>query len=225
MQRGRSHLTLTSGVDTTSLVCLAVVLGLVQMGFGNELGRKIVTQGNGQGAVACLACHGMDGAGNAAAGFPRLAGLDAAYMVKQVHDFQAGTRVNPIMLPIAQALTADELAAVSQYYATQDGGQPPRVSAADRTPANLGERLALRGAWDRNIPACDSCHGPGGIGVGPSFPRLAGQHALYMATQLRAWKTGLRHNDPNGLMQSVAERLSDDDIDAVVTYFAQIGQH
>jgi cytochrome c553 len=222
---GRSQPALTSRVYAACVLFMGVVFGLVQSGSSNEFGLKIVMQGNGKGAVACLACHGMDGAGNAAAGFPRLAGLDAAYMAKQVRDFKTGARSNPIMLPIAQAITEGELIAVSQYYAAQDGGKPMLVGRVDRIPTTLGERLALRGAWDRNIPECVSCHGPGGIGVGPVFPRLGGQHAPYLAGQLRAWKAGTRKNDPNRLMQPIAAQLTDEEIDAVAAYFSKLGQN
>ncbi len=215
-----------SRIPVVYWVCLllSLMIGTLSPGFSNELGLKMVTQGNGKGVLPCVACHGMDGAGNAAAGFPRLTGLDATYMAKQIRDFKAGTRVNPIMLPIAKSITEAELLAVSQYYAAQDGASPQLVNRVDRSPSKPGERLALRGAWDRNIPECVSCHGPGGIGVGPAFPRLGGQHAVYLAAQLRAWKTGTRKNDPNQLMQPIAAKLTDDEINAVAAYFAQLGQ-
>ena len=46
----------------------------------------------------------------------------------------------------------------------------------------------LRGAWERNIPECVACHGPAGMGVGASFPPLAGQSAQYLGAQLNAWR-------------------------------------
>ena len=68
---------------------------------------NIYLQGGAQpGATACVACHGADGMGLAPAGFPRLAGLSADYLSKQLHDFQSGKRVSPVMQPLAKALTA-----------------------------------------------------------------------------------------------------------------------
>ncbi|MDC6690008.1 c-type cytochrome, partial [Leclercia adecarboxylata] len=65
-------------------------------------GQTIYTQGGANpAAMACGTCHGADGMGMAAAGFPRLAGIDAGYMRKQLADFRSGTRANPIMQPIA----------------------------------------------------------------------------------------------------------------------------
>ncbi|MEO8408995.1 MAG: hypothetical protein ABI478_00365, partial [Propionivibrio sp.] len=47
-----------------------------------DIGLQIATQGNSDGAIACTSCHGPDGMGNAAAGFPRLAGMDAGYLAR-----------------------------------------------------------------------------------------------------------------------------------------------
>ena len=188
-----------------------------------DLGQQIATQGNSRGAVACVACHGPTGAGNAAAGFPRLAGLNADYLTKQLRDYQSGARDNPIMQPIAQALDEQEQVSVSAYYAAQEGSPAPLIGRADRAPQSLGERLATRGAWERDVPECVSCHGPGGAGVGAAFPRLAGQHASYIEQQLQAWKQGSRDNDPNQLMRPVAEKLTDEESAAVAAYFAQLG--
>lgn len=184
-----------------------------------ELGERIATQGNGKGAMACVACHGANGEGNAAAGFPRLSILDAGHMAKQLEDYKQSGRNNPVMQPIAAALSIEEMAAVAAYYAQRDGEVEPDSSAAPEALVE-GERLALRGAWDDNVPACVSCHGPGGKGVGESFPALAGQHAGYLKSQFMAWKDGSRSNDPNELMKVVADRLSEEQIDAVAAYFA-----
>src|SRR5690606_8409465 len=78
-----------------------------------------------------------------------------------------------------------------------------------------GEKLALRGDWDRYVIACVSCHGPGNAGVGSDFPRLAGQHPEYIKAQLVAYRDGIRTNDPINLMSSIAQRMNDHDIDAV----------
>ena len=82
-------------------------------------GQKIFTQGGANpAAMACLGCHGPDGKGIAAAGFPRLAGLPAGYLSKQLHDWRDGTRKQPVMEPLAKALSEDEIKAVSAYLAS-----------------------------------------------------------------------------------------------------------
>jgi len=179
-------------------------------------GERLARQGNQQGATACIGCHGADGGGNASAGFPALAGLNADYLARQLRDYRDDTRNNPIMKPIASALSEQERQDVAAYYASL---APVRndATAKDNAP---GQQLALRGDWENTIPACVSCHGPGGRGIDPDFPALAGQHASYITAQLRAWREGKRRNDDNGLMRVVAERMTDVQIQAVADYFA-----
>ena len=172
-------------------------------------------------AMACVTCHGAEAEGMAAAGFPRLAGLSAVYMKKQLADFASADRANPIMQPIAAALSPAEADAVTTMLANKPR---PDVERIGRTAAaqGLGETLALRGAWERNIPECVSCHGPSGVGVGDSFPPLVGQSAQYLSSQLIAWSQGTRKNDPNDLMGHIARGLTEDEIKAVSVYFANL---
>lgn len=181
----------------------------------------IVTQGKGA-AIACASCHGMEGAGNSAAGYPALAQMPQAYFTKQIADFKSGTRSHAVMTPIAKALTPEDAEAAASFYATLPRPQSPSAPA-DAGMIARGENLAVNGAWDRNLPACFKCHAPGGIGVAPSFPPLAGQHVGYTVSQLQAWKAGKRTNDPLMLMKTVAEKLSDDDMRAVAAYLATLG--
>lgn len=203
----------------------AVVLtGLVafsQPSIGAQAGKSIAMQGNGKGATACVACHGADGSGQAGAGFPALAGMDADYLAKQLNDFKQGTRKNPVMAPVAKALTAEESKAVSKYYSakTPVAGSKPKVS---QSVLKTGKNLAEKGNWPKEIPACFACHGPGATGVAGTFPALAGQHASYITSQIQAWKSGQRSNDPDDLMKAVAERLSDAEIKAVSAYLSSL---
>ena len=177
----------------------------------------IARQGNGKGAAPCMACHGADGEGMAAAGNPRLAGLDATYLQRQLDDFASGTRANPVMQPSASALSKDERAAMAKYYSSM----PVPAHAAAAAPADgVGAWLATRGDWSRDLPGCDQCHAPGGVGVGANFPPLAGQSAAYIEAQLRAWQHGTRRNDPLALMQHVAKALTPQEIKAVSGWFA-----
>ena len=182
---------------------------------------SIVTQGNGA-AVACASCHGVDGAGNSQAGFPALAQLPAAYFAKQIADFKAGTRSHPIMTPIAKAMSLEEAESSARHYASQP---LPKSGASKADPAVIarGKNLAINGAWDRQVPPCFKCHAVDGLGVAPAFPPIAGQHAAYTVSQLQAWKTGARTNDPQTLMKTVAENLSEEDIHAVAEYLATLG--
>lgn len=180
---------------------------------------SIAAQGNGQGAAPCSSCHGPDGAGMPAAGFPRLAGLDAAYMLRQLDDFASGARDNAVMKPTAAALSEAERKALASYYSKL--ALPAATAApADTSGNQLGQQLAMRGRWSEQVPACVQCHGPQGVGVGEHFPALAGQPAKYIADQLHAWQQGTRKNDPLGMMKHVAQALNDADIQAVADWFA-----
>lgn len=182
--------------------------------------QQLVTQGNGRGATACASCHQANGAGQAQAGFPRLAGINADYLVSQIEAFKNGTRKNPTMEPIAKALSPEEARAVAAYFAQQKIPVPPAPQVSPEV-LQRGERLATRGHWrDKNLPACIQCHGPNGEGVGGDFPMLAGQHASYIQAQLEAYKNGTRKSDPLALMRTVAEKLSAEDMQAVAAYFA-----
>lgn len=178
----------------------------------------IAHAGNGRGAAPCMACHGADGAGQAAAGNPRLAGLDAAYLQKQLDDFASGARSNPVMQPTATALSEDERHAMATYYSQLPLAAKPATALP--APDSAGAVLATRGDWSRGVPGCVQCHGPGGSGVGANFPPLAGQPASYIEAQLKAWQQGTRHNDPLQLMQHLSAALSAQDIEAVAAWFA-----
>lgn len=181
----------------------------------------IVTQGNGA-AAACASCHGADGAGNAQAGYPALAQLPQTYLTKQIADFKSGTRSNPVMTPIAKGLSTEDSKSAARYFANL---AHPKTKPVTGDPVLIarGQNLALNGAWDRQVPPCFKCHAAGGLGVPPVFPPIAGQHAAYTVSQLLAWKSGARSNDPQKLMKTVAENLTDDDVHSVAEYLATLG--
>lgn len=64
---------------------------------------------------------------------------------------------------------------------------------------------------------CQSCHGPGGNSTTPQYPKLAGQHASYIARALHEYKSGARQNP---IMAGMVAGLSDEDIDNLAAYFA-----
>lgn len=203
-----------------ALAVLLLAAGLAQAQGDPEKGRTLVMQGDGQGGAPCLACHGLDGSGNADATFPRLAGLDAGYLAAQLRDFRDGRRTSPVMAPNAAKLSDQQIEDVSAYYAAQKTPTAKVASNADLVAK--GEKLVKRGDWDNYIVPCETCHGPGAQGVDSTFPSLAGQHASYIRQQLEAWQSGARSNDPNQLMLAIAARLNKDQIEAVAAYLAQL---
>ena len=186
-------------------------------------GQKIATQGTASGVPACIACHGEAGQGNADIGMPRLAGTGIGYLQEQLAAFADGKRPSDTMEPFAKLLTEAERSALAQYFSSLPPPQGARTSdPADPAPSDTGAWLATRGRWADGVPACASCHGPGGAGVGAAFPPLAGQPAAYIEQQLQNWKAGKRPPGVYGVMpQAVASKLSDADIHAVALYYAQ----
>lgn len=192
---------------------------------GAQAGRTLAQQGfPARGVAACASCHGAQGEGNAAAGFPRLAGQSSVYLARQLLSYAQGGRDNPVMSPIAKSLSPEERTAVSVYYA----GLPPAEAASGgqapgNAPGNVerGRTLATVGDETLMVQGCANCHGPGGVGEAPDYPLLAGQHAGYLAAALEAFKNGSRNNDPSGQMSIIAKRLSSEDIAALAAYFSR----
>lgn len=178
----------------------------------------------GQAASAvCAACHQADGSGMNIPGgesWPRLAGLNAEYMYKQLTDFRDGHRTSGSMVPFSSMLTDQQLKDVSIYYSQLPATPAQGSEGVDQAMLDHGERLATRGDWDRYIVPCAACHGPGNQGAGPDFPGIAGQHAGYIQQQLVDWQQGIRHNDPQLLMLAIAERMNDYDIQAVSAWLS-----
>ena len=164
--------------------------------------------------TVCGACHGADG-NSATPAFPKLAGLDSAYLHKQLEDFQAKRRQSEIMQPMVDALSEQELAGLAAYFA---GKKSVRGAATEPALVETGRKLYGDGNPVSGVPACSGCHGADGEGNG-RFPRLAGQHAEYMTNQLKLFAASARKNDKR-LMQAVAYRLTEKEMHAVAQFLA-----
>jgi cytochrome c553 len=172
--------------------------------------------------ASCASCHGAAGLGNAAAGFPALAGMSSTYIEHQLYDFKHGTRDNEIMKNMAIGLNGAQRKAIGDYYAAL---KVPAAKEPDPLPNGLGAEIAMNGDWGNKttgLPSCDSCHGPYGVGVGDEFPRLAGQPKAYLAAQLNDWRSGSRKNGPLHLMSYVASKLTPAQIEAVAGYYSKL---
>ena len=66
---------------------------------------------------------------------------------------------------------------------------------------------------------CAACHGPAGVSVNPAWPSLAGQQPVYLAKQIRLFRDGVRV-EPT--MQPFVQNLSDQDIDDIAAYYAEL---
>jgi cytochrome c553 len=166
-------------------------------------------------AATCAACHGMDG-NSVNPEWPNLAGQHASYITKQVRNFKAGERANPLMSPMAMILSDQDIDDLAAYFSSQTL-RP--TGETEPSKLKLGQRVYRAGNVAAKVPACASCHGPTGAGIPTAvYPHIGGQHATYVATQLRNYKSGTRNNDPNAMMRTIAAGLSEDEIDAVASY-------
>ena len=149
-------------------------------------------------SMDCLACHGAVGVSDHYM-WPTLAGQQQGYLVKQMKDFRDGARHDPWMSPMARWLTDEDIDDLAAYYSGLESpaGRPAQVP--------------------RNAQTCVACHDQGGVGENTLWPNLAGQHARYLAKQLRDYRAGDR-KDP--VMAPLAMVLSDEDIEALAAYYA-----
>ena len=165
-------------------------------------------------ASVCAACHTNDGSRGIPTN-PIIQGQHPDYLVKQLTDFKAGRRDNPIMRGIASTLSEADMKNVAAFYA---GKQAKPGFAKNKDFVASAEKLYRGGIADRSVPACAGCHGPSGAGIPSQYPRLAGQHADYVEAQLVAFRGGVRRNNP--AMAAIAAKMSDREIKAVADYVA-----
>lgn len=194
-----------------SIVVFASLCGSAAAFAQGEAGTAEAGQAK---AATCVACHGLDG-NSVNPEWPSIAGQHPEYTVKQLQAFKSGARVNPLMSPMAAALTDQDMADLAAYFASQQR----KGLEADAAKVELGQKLYRGGDVDGKLAACIACHGPSGSGNPAAlYPAIKGQHATYVAAQLRAYKSGARATDQNQMMRNVSAMLTDEQIDAVASY-------
>nr|WP_321984567.1 c-type cytochrome [uncultured Lichenicoccus sp.] len=175
--------------------------------------------GRGQALAdaTCAACHGAGGRA-AMDNVPYLDGFSRRTIYKQLVDYRSGRRVAPVMNGVAQQLADGQIADVAAWYAQGQRQSGLAHATADTDAGRLDPivKLVYQGDPSRDIAPCASCHGPDGIVVGA--PVLFGQSGAYIATQLRAFRTGTRHNDNLAQMRTPASELDDREIAGLAAY-------
>ena len=196
-----------------------LVLGGLQI--APQGGAALAAFGSNADAIgACARCHGDEGRAPASRLVPILHGQSIEFLVSALQAYASGKRQSGIMQPVATDLTPAAMRAIAEFYA----GLPlPRREAAQLDAASVasGRTLAIEGIASNGVPPCMACHGADAL---PGYPRLAGQHAEYMAGQLWLWKRGLSvGTDGSAIMAPIARRLTDRQIDESAAYFATLG--
>jgi cytochrome c553 len=201
-------------ISALSLYAVTTVAAELPAKADAAKGGMIVSQ-------VCVACHGADGNSPTPVN-PKLAGQVAEYLQKQLQNFKPAQgkkaeRDNPVMGSMVASLSPEDMRNIAAFFASQKS-----KSGVDRNPATItaGQKLYRGGDAAKGLPACAGCHGVSGAGVPVQYPRLAGQHAEYTESQLKAFRDGKRANDANKMMRSIAAKLNDADISAVSDYIA-----
>lgn len=167
--------------------------------------------------AVCAGCHGNAGDSQIAAN-PKLAGQNARYLFKQLQDIKSGARTVVLMTGILNNSSEQDMHDMAAYFAEQE----TTVEGADPALVEVGEGIYRAGIADLGVAACTACHSPTGQGNSQAgFPAMGGQHAEYVATQLKAFRSGERTNDGATMpMRIETERLTDKEIDALASYIS-----
>ncbi len=181
--------------------------------FGRSGELIAMSGGEGGARYACVTCHGARGEGN---GYdaPRLAGLPAGYLQKQMEDFAAGLRAHELMRDVSRFLDSHERVRVANHYAALPPlALPP--ATFERVDASTAALYAS---------TCESCHGAQGLGS-PQAPPLNAQPAFYLTQQLQDWQVSKRRNDGKHAMLKVAQQLGADEVRQLSLFLAAIPAH
>jgi len=174
-----------------------------------------VTAGKNKSAM-CASCHGVDG-NSAISMYPTLAGQSANYIAKQLANFKSGERVDPVMVGMVAALSAEDMNDLAAYFAVQT------PNAGKGEGSDIGKKLYFSGDANKGITACVACHGVKGKGITQAgFPTIAGQNADYLKKQITSFRDGSRVNDRNNMMRNIAIKLSNNDITELVKYMSSL---
>ena len=161
-------------------------------------------------AETCAACHGPQG-NSANPAYPILAGQSWRYIYIELKDFKEGRRKDPQMSPMAASLTREQMMALGNYFAAQKPNPP--AFKADPARVEAGKKIS-------DAALCPMCHLGGFVGQN-EIPRVAGQWPQYVKKQLEDFRAKRRTNDA-GNMTSVTHNLSDDDIENLSQYIANL---
>jgi len=189
-----------SGLDTAEIVKLRI-------GPGNPAAGR-------EKSTLCQGCHGTNGISFEPL-IPSLAGQYGGYIEKQIRNYQAGTRSHQIMNAMVGTIAEGDSIDIAAYFSSQE-------KMKGEGPGNdTGKELFTRGDISRTVVACNNCHGPRGKGLTPNtayFPVLGGQQKGYIQRQLVNFREGYRTNSPSNVMNKIAQKLTNAEIEALAEY-------
>jgi cytochrome c553 len=154
---------------SAALGAAAIVAFANSAGAADDLDARLQT---------CNACHGANGR-PISAEIPVIWGQQTAYMVKQIHDYRAKDRENPVMTPLAATVKQEETRKAATYF------------TAKTWPA--GHAAAGAASEPKGMTVCKACHQPNFEGGLPA-PRLAGQSYEYLLAAMKSFADETRTN-------------------------------
>jgi cytochrome c553 len=152
----------------------------------------------------CGACHGQNGEPQDKA-TPIIWGQQQSFLVKQLHDYKAGDRDNPVMSPLAKGIKQEELRKVAAYFAGKSWPTGHGGAAAASQPGGMA--------------VCSACHQPNFAGS-MAGPRLAGQSYEFLIAAMRSFADGSRTNNLD--MPRLMRELTDSQRDAMARYLSAL---
>lgn len=171
--------------------------------------------------AACTGCHGQQGRAGSDGYYPRLAGKPQEYLYHQLLNFRDGRRGYRPMEYLLQNMPDAYLRDIAGYFADQVVPYPPPQGIVnDRATIERGRRLTVQGDPARGLPACAGCHGASLGGLAPAIPGLLGLPRDYIAAQIGAWRSGMRHAAAPDCMADISQRLTPEDIQAVAAWLS-----
>ena len=177
----------------------------------------------------CAGCHGEFGQGSLDGEYPRLAGMDREYLVKELRRFKSRERLNIPMVPYTndRELPEEDIQVVAAYLASIE--LPTRLPPIDEQSFDALERLNASkrvinialypGDIERGRTyyrdECASCHGRQGFGnAKKDAPMLTGQHSLYLGRSFENFASSQRVHDDEPddaeLFQTLIRNFNDD---------------
>lgn len=214
-----AHIRLTA-VASASLFALAIasIAGCVNPSRSRDLNNPSIDPAVTAEQV-CSACHGANG-NSISPNFPRLAGQREEYLEDQLKKFRAHQRSDPegyeYMWGISHNLSDAQINGLATYFSQQTPQPNPKSNVAG---AEAGKAIFENGIADKQVTACQACHGPNGEGLA-SFPRLAGQHQDYLIKQLLVFRD--TEGRPGTPMKQITHNLERGEVDAVTAYIQSL---
>jgi cytochrome c553 len=191
----------------------SIFFALLLLAFSNIQAAADAVAGKNKSAL-CATCHGPDG-NSINPVWPSLAGQNQNYLAKQMTEFRDGNRKDAVMSSMAAALTDQDIADLAAYYTSLNA----KAGTTKEKYVKLGSKIYSGGVT--GVLACTACHGPKGDGLDAAgFPKISGQKIQYVINQLNNFKNGSRTSPANSMMNDIAAKMNDEQIEAIANYLA-----